>query len=1399
MGRVAHDTLTSGWQPTRTGATAVELLRLAVTTPPQELMQDGKLAKAVASALPPRLHEWNASHVSAFLCSLPQARRAEPASHLEACRVAAALRAAKAAMGPFVVASGIASPDELARLVQDPVELIHWAKRNRAEQLVSALLRSLYDANADNAATAASTPPAIDATRVLCLAADESACAKRTPGACESAVSAVLDDAEAESSRKQRSPNPRASGSANEVDASDIGATASPTDAAPAVEATPPKIPALLAQCNLTPLELVGTLNLRSALSKLRHHSFDALLNLPAEPTVDAVQTSNLLLAAMQPTAALPPLARFARSVRNSLRSTPGDRLAAFHAGPLAEAVEAIASNGNDTAAVGRIAPASLGASTPAVLDWLAGFPPAVSDSLISLALGTNPVMAPRGRLASAAAPLRALENATLCEAAIARMRMVPAQHELAAAVLSAVAPAAVEWAKLGSVAALTAAANAWSPGGAACIVLSLLHTSPEHPMRFELHEALAKAPAPALSRLLAWGGKHPSSFARDCTLLVGWGILYNVQGVVEVAAAAAGNLAGAADASDGGARLRFAESCHAAALQPWQKAIAAEVSSDAVAKSLVPKKSHSDESSLEAARSRKWSVAVARLGAVARAALRAVPLRLWQAQHVSLWFAAGPEVATSSSGDASSFAPVLPFLAAATRACELDGKELGEAFSRGDLGLEIASGLSWPGSSLTQRAAMLRLALTRGGLCENLANEMLARTPTPCADEWSNGPTAFEIATGGKEAVVAATGTQIDPCLLDVADLSDAAARLRPVVAARLAKRNVTTWSSGDVSCWLGLHAPMPPVWLSRVSRSDVAAPGPLNGLAIMRLGAYAVDALDRNGGKVPNAAASTAAASVTAPLGMGARSAAALAWALNSPSGYATLAAWALEQKALRPVLATEAIDKWRASLRFGGGGASAAGDASTSGEMGALLTPQAPLDSKSALPSTPLERAMACDWQPCAKLREAALRATCIYLVEEAGPPLSWTADAAAAYVTLAGRAEYAPYLRADSVSGRRLLEMLHHAGLSARVDATTGAPGLPVPDDDAKTDASGDHPCDRLELKGASLKRVATALEESLDPLALSRAIVALGRSMDAKEASVKHTLTYLLQTYPEVATAPFHTERGAGTLYGSLRGLDVEWVNALAKTYVLPFVQNRLKTLPLRDWGSADVANHLYAKAAKLRGRSPPMEVEATAADRTAEALLRVEARGVDFAGCMASVAPGTETLSSGEEVEKCLEDPKALLQFAAAETRPALVRFLFRGRLVGLSDAVDTHGQSLMLTAAWTGDEDLARVLLEHGVDGDAAGTGGQTPLHRASLRGNTGVVRLLLSTPDAEGMPPGTPPWSVDVHRRNHRGKTALHLAQSKGHDTIERLLAVASSSPPKPPPSKDARTARS
>ncbi|CAE7578803.1 Osbpl1a [Symbiodinium sp. CCMP2592] len=76
--------------------------------------------------------------------------------------------------------------------------------------------------------------------------------------------------------------------------------------------------------------------------------------------------------------------------------------------------------------------------------------------------------------------------------------------------------------------------------------------------------------------------------------------------------------------------------------------------------------------------------------------------------------------------------------------------------------------------------------------------------------------------------------------------------------------------------------------------------------------------------------------------------------------------------------------------------------------------------------------------------------------------------------------------------------------------------------------------------------------------------------------------------------------------------------------------------------------------------------------------------------------------------------------------------------------------------------ACWVGQAAVLRLLLEAGAEVNLANSGGQTPLHLASMKGHRDLVQLLLGI-------------AADVSLVDMKGKTAVQLAGDAGFSDID------------------------
>eukprot|EP00562_Extubocellulus_spinifer_P004889 CAMPEP_0178535442 /NCGR_PEP_ID=MMETSP0696-20121128/35547_1 /TAXON_ID=265572 /ORGANISM="Extubocellulus spinifer, Strain CCMP396" /LENGTH=149 /DNA_ID=CAMNT_0020167581 /DNA_START=406 /DNA_END=856 /DNA_ORIENTATION=- len=82
-----------------------------------------------------------------------------------------------------------------------------------------------------------------------------------------------------------------------------------------------------------------------------------------------------------------------------------------------------------------------------------------------------------------------------------------------------------------------------------------------------------------------------------------------------------------------------------------------------------------------------------------------------------------------------------------------------------------------------------------------------------------------------------------------------------------------------------------------------------------------------------------------------------------------------------------------------------------------------------------------------------------------------------------------------------------------------------------------------------------------------------------------------------------------------------------------------------------------------------------------------------------------------------------------------------------------------------LLDAAYDGRVDDVRSLLRRGANIHAVDKWGETPLHKASIKGHDEVAKMLLDA-------------GANVNAANNDGATPLHAASANGHDKVARVL---------------------
>lgn len=92
-------------------------------------------------------------------------------------------------------------------------------------------------------------------------------------------------------------------------------------------------------------------------------------------------------------------------------------------------------------------------------------------------------------------------------------------------------------------------------------------------------------------------------------------------------------------------------------------------------------------------------------------------------------------------------------------------------------------------------------------------------------------------------------------------------------------------------------------------------------------------------------------------------------------------------------------------------------------------------------------------------------------------------------------------------------------------------------------------------------------------------------------------------------------------------------------------------------------------------------------------------------------------------------------------------------------------DRKNTHGNTALIYAAWSGQDMMVELLLGKGAAVDLPNDDGTTALMAAALKGRTGTARILLEKGAA-----------IDV--TGHKDRTALMIAREQGHIEIAALI---------------------
>ncbi len=136
---------------------------------------------------------------------------------------------------------------------------------------------------------------------------------------------------------------------------------------------------------------------------------------------------------------------------------------------------------------------------------------------------------------------------------------------------------------------------------------------------------------------------------------------------------------------------------------------------------------------------------------------------------------------------------------------------------------------------------------------------------------------------------------------------------------------------------------------------------------------------------------------------------------------------------------------------------------------------------------------------------------------------------------------------------------------------------------------------------------------------------------------------------------------------------------------------------------------------------------------------------------------------GNELEAAKKELERLALPfvPSNMLRAAETGDASQVLLYLRAGMPV---DVADARAWTPLMVAAFNGNEEVARLLIEYGANKRARDRGGYTPLHWAALKGYKEVTALVAA--------------GVDCNVRSSFGLTPLLQAASNGHAEVVSML---------------------
>ena len=213
------------------------------------------------------------------------------------------------------------------------------------------------------------------------------------------------------------------------------------------------------------------------------------------------------------------------------------------------------------------------------------------------------------------------------------------------------------------------------------------------------------------------------------------------------------------------------------------------------------------------------------------------------------------------------------------------------------------------------------------------------------------------------------------------------------------------------------------------------------------------------------------------------------------------------------------------------------------------------------------------------------------------------------------------------------------------------------------------------------------------------------------------------------------------------------------------------VEDLLAAIRRRDTGAVKALLDADPSVAESRGASGQTPVIAAIYSRSAEVLTLLRQRGARldvFEAAAAGDAPRLRELLERDPalVNGHAPDGWTPLHLAAHfRHEDAVALLLERGADVGRRSRNTNENTALHAAAAGGAGRALIKRLLDAGVEVDAPQSGGFTGLHEAAGTGNDDVARLLLDA--------GASPAAL-----TREGKTPAMLARDAGHEALARML---------------------